>query len=193
MNPNAEELFEKYSHIGEATLYKMFNSVNAVARRHKIEVNDLIQYANTGLWLACINYNEEKSKFLTYAINSVKWHLSNRLRADCNIRYYKATEYKTSPIVNIVSMEIPTTDDSDSDFHDIVPSDTYLIDDAFESMCEKYLNENLTEQQKEIIKLRKLGYSTGEIGKMLGVSGQNIRYHLKNIRKKFDKFFMDVA
>lgn len=37
-------------------------------------------YAKEGLWKACLDWNPEKSKFTTFAINNIRWNVQTRLR-----------------------------------------------------------------------------------------------------------------
>jgi RNA polymerase sigma factor (sigma-70 family) len=186
-----EDYFYKYQHIAKETVYKIFNNPKGICDQHRIEMADLFQYAATGLWKACITYDETKgTKFLTHAINHVKWHVNERLKRETSIiRYAINRDYEPNEIYGIMSIDAEHSDDSEgkNTYHDIIPSDYDLLENVIGGIEGEQLFSQLTEKQKKIVRLLEKGLSSGEIGKMWGTTPQNVRAYIYNARKRLSE------
>lgn len=193
-----EEYFTEHQHIAKETLYRMFPSPKGICKQHRIEMDDLKQYAVTGLWKACISYNSEKgTKFMSHAINHIKWHVCERLNRETSmIKYSCNHEYDPSEIYGIVSMDANLNMNSDNEFssyHDVVASESDLEEDVFSNINSEYILSQLGDKQKEIIKLKEKGLSSGDIGRLWKMTAANVRHHANKAKKQIEEYNLEVV
>lgn len=181
-----EELYEEYKHLPVRTVYRLYkNNPKIVAKIHRIELSDLIQYANTGLWIACTTYDESRNvKFQSFAISNIRWHLNKQLVKDC---HFKRTKYNDdTDLVGILSMEQHTSKEKNRNYHDIIGSSTHVENKVFSNIVQEFIVSQLTETQKEIIKLRDIGMSFREIGDVIGIKGKKAFDLMLKARKQLE-------
>lgn len=91
-------------------------------------------------------------------------------------------------IFDLVSFDTSVTNEDSEDnltYHDLV-SNNYDIDtDIYNKLVLKELKKELTEREKQILKLKSLHKTDKEIAKIFGVTPQNINKTIKNIQKRF--------
>jgi RNA polymerase sigma factor (sigma-70 family) len=187
MNPTAEELYEKYEYIATKTLYHMFNSPRNLAKKHNIELEDLVQYAKTAVFIAAKKYNPEKNcKFSSYAISYVHWHVQERLSRECCIFKINPNKHDWNNMYSVVSID--DKGDETHSFHDLIPSETDVEENVMGNMGEELILNRLNDKQKEIIRLKEKGMSFRDIGKCMNCTGENVRYHYGIIQKKLENY-----
>jgi RNA polymerase sigma factor (sigma-70 family) len=169
----------------------MFPDPKGICRINRIEFDDLLQYARTGLWKGCLSYKSEKgTKFITHAISNVKYHVIERLNRETSmIRYSCNRDYDSSEIYGIVSMdgELNDSDNNHYTYHDVISdSCTSVESDVIGEITGESLWDKLNSQQKEIIKLLEQGMSYKQIGDMWNMTGENVKFKIKNARKKIE-------
>jgi RNA polymerase sigma factor (sigma-70 family) len=188
----SDELFESHYHIAKETIFKMFNNPKGICQQHRIEMSDLFQYAATGLWKACLTYEENKgTKFMTHAINHIRWHVKERLTRETSmIRYSINHEYDPSEIYGIMSIDEKHSKDSDGDntYHDIIASDVNVEENVMDDILSEYICSQLGSKQLEIIKLKEKGLSSGDIGRLWGMTAANVRHHANKAKLQLENY-----
>jgi RNA polymerase sigma factor (sigma-70 family) len=184
---NPEELYFKYEYLAKATLYHMFPSPMSIAKKHRLEFDDLLQYAKTGIWLAVTKYNPEKNcKFSSYCISYVRWHVTERLNRECCIFKVNSNTHDWNNMYEVISID-DKSDESHS-LHEIIASDNKVEENVLGRIGEELLLSKLTERQIHIIRMQEKGLSLRKIGKELGMTGENVRYHLKKAQKQLKDY-----
>jgi RNA polymerase sigma factor (sigma-70 family) len=184
----ADKLYHEHEHLAEETVYKVFPKPKLTAHRKGLDLEDLIQYAKTGLWIACTSYDDTKgTKFVTHAINHMRWHLMDRVKRECNPMKLSAREkyvfsemYKIDSLdKDIATYEGPTT------LHDLLASDTDVEGSAVDGVVlADMLGVAVTEQERRILELRLQDVQYSEIGKMYGCTRGNIQAKVKKLRER---------
>lgn len=184
-----EELYHRHEHYAKETLYKMYGNPKSMCMRYRISLEDLLQYAKEGLWKACLDWNPEKSKFTTFAINNIRWNVQTRLRTECNYTYNKAT-LKGARNVEFVSIdEQLINDDEGKVYHEIIPSNVNVYDDVHDKLVDEKIFSHLSDQHKEIIKLRGEGLSFRKIAKLKLVNRETIARQIRKLREPLKELF----
>jgi RNA polymerase sigma factor (sigma-70 family) len=185
-----EELYEKYEHLAKETVYRMFDNPTNIAAKNRIQLDDILQFAKTGLWIACTNFDSNKAKFKTHAINNIKWEVQTRLRRDTQFIRYTANEVPDKSITyKLVSTEEKVTvSDRDSSFtyHEYIPSEYNLLDEVEGNFALENILSVCNERDKQIILHRLNDKSSDEIGEMFGITGSRVRSIWKQIKKRLD-------
>jgi RNA polymerase sigma factor (sigma-70 family) len=185
MNP--EELYFKYEYLATKTLYHMFNNPRNIAKKHKLDFEDLLQYARTGVWLAVTKYNPEKNcKFSSYAISYVRWHVQERLTRECCIFKINANKHDWNNMYSVISMD--DKGDETHSFHEMIPSDIDVEENVMGDIGEEIILKQLTDKQKEIIRMKEKGMSYRDIGKCMNCTGENVRYFFKQAQKRLENY-----
>jgi RNA polymerase sigma factor (sigma-70 family) len=183
-----EELYEQYQHLAKETIYRMYNNPHGICRKHNIEMDDLLQYARTGLWKACLNHNPEKAKFVTHAINNIKWHLNERLNRETSLIHYAVNrDFAANEKYELISMDYDLMEDEEGSksYHEIIPSDGIpVLDNVIGDIEGNYMLSQLTYKQREAVELKLKGLNSNEIARILSMTGANVRHHLKLTKKK---------
>jgi RNA polymerase sigma factor (sigma-70 family) len=191
-----EELYNQYQHIAKETLFRMFPDIKGICRKHRIEFDDLLQYARTGLWKGCLSYQPNKSKFITHAINNIRWHVVERLRRETSmIKYNCNQDYDTSEIYGIVSMdvEINDSDNNHYTYHDVVADETIgTLENAIGDIEGDYILSRLTDKQRKVVELKIKGLNSNEIGRLLNMTGANARAHFNMSKNRLVKYQLEV-
>lgn len=184
---NAEELYHSHEDIAEITVYRMFQSPKRVARQHGIELDDLFQYARTGLWKGCLSYCEDKGKFKTHAINNIRWHILERLRRETDmIKYDINKKFTTDEKYKVISIDKNLKDNEEYDtYHDIVGSDINVENDVMDNLNGLEILNKLDNVQKEIVYLMEVKeMQLKDIGKMWNMTGENVRRILNKSKRR---------
>lgn len=195
MNPM--DLYLKYEHISKETLYKVYKNPRLTAKQYRIDYEDLLQYAKTGLWIAATTYNPEKSKFITHAINHIKWHVNTKLIRECNVFKVNpnSSEWKDN-MYKVVSMDAQLdtiSDEEYKEYHDIVASDSDVVNDVESNIASEHILNALDDKQIEILKLRDKGMSYREIGELWNMTGANVKAKIYKARKQLENIYGEVV
>lgn len=180
-----EEYFNTYQHLAKETLYKMFPNPKGVARQHGIEFEDLLQMSSLGLWKGCLSFNPSKSQIKTHLINNCRWYICERLKRETSLIKYDSNKFNEIQKFGLMSIDAEVMESQYNVpklYHDIIPSDTDVQQDAMGNLTSDYIWSKLNDKQKEVIKLKEKGLSFREIGLMWGTSGQNVQHHFKKAR-----------
>jgi RNA polymerase sporulation-specific sigma factor len=134
---------------------------------------DLIQAGMVGLCEAAEKYDQSLGKFSVYAVKGIRNYMSFELK-------------KRKKYANQVSLNSEVTfGDGEGDvttLEDILPGDsdiTFVDYDAYFS--------KLTEREKRLVELRRLGYTFRDIAKDLGVSMQTTCDICRRIKLKWSR------
>lgn len=176
---NAEEYFNEYKHLSKVMIHKLFPDPWGVARKNRIEIDDLYQYAATGLWKACLTYQPEKGvKFSSHAFANIRFHVLERLRRETSlIRYSINKDYEDNEKYGIVSIDSEIREDSTdhNTYHDVIPSNVEVENDAIGNLNISYALSQLTDKQREVIKLKIKGLGRNDISKLLNTTCEDVR------------------
>lgn len=184
-----EELYFKNEHLVPITLNKTFPNPKNYAKAKRIELDDLLQYGKTGLWMAATTWDKSKTKFETYAINRIKWYLLEVSKRELNIMKLEANKkYTDNEYYGIVSMDAKISGESESNtLHDILHNDSYKND--FKEVEEKiYIDQCLKWYKgfdKEVFKRRIDGLTLTEIANIYGTSKKNVSGFVRKNRMKY--------
>lgn len=185
-SPN--KLFITYQHLAPNTLYRMLGQPYSVARSKSMEYNDLLQYANEGLWKACITYDSEQSSFESHAINHIRWSIKDGLNREGSLIKYNINNLPNEEDqYNLVGYDNPISESEGEDyilFSDITPNNCNVEKDVFNKIASDELLQLLSKREKEIIKLKSEDKTDKEIAKMYGVTYQAINSALSRIKRK---------
>lgn len=137
---------------------------------------DARQIGAIGLWKACRTYNEQISKFSTYATRCIyselwrSWHASS------------AKKRKTPPSI---SLDSAITDDDCDCFSEIVSDISTSYDfQSIEEMADiERILRQFSPQQKKVAYLRMEGFSYSEIEVLLHIHRCSVVYDLQVLRK----------
>lgn len=194
MSKSPEELYEKYSHLAKITLHKMYANPTGIAAQHRLEYDDLLQYANLGLWRSCLDYDPTKSKFTTHAIKYIRWGIANKLKRECQIiRYPVNKDYPHDKMFGVVSTEQKVGSGEEGHvFHDVIASQDNLdILTLTENRIDmrrllKSIIPMANEREKVIIEGKLQGLSSEKIGFKLDLTGSRVRVLWNNFKKKLE-------
>jgi RNA polymerase sigma factor (sigma-70 family) len=187
-----EEYFNEYQHLSKVTILKMFNNVNGICTQHRIELDDLIQYAATGLWKACLSYQPDKgTKFKTHAISNIRWHVNERLKRETSLIKYDSNKFNDIEKFGLLSMDAEHSEYSDGHctYHDIIPNDEITVEDSvFGKFEETQLLSQLNDKQRKIVKLIQKGLNTNDIARLWNMTGSNVRFHYGKAKKLIEEY-----
>lgn len=194
-----ETLFKQHMKLARLTVHKVFPKPKYTAKRKGLELEDMYQYAYTGLWKACISYNPDKgTSFRTHAINHIRWHLIEKAKREGNPMKYDANkDIKFEDMPRISSMEKQITSmEGLVTLHDVTPSSVVVEGSAIDELFIQELLNSATEEELKIIWLRvekELTYK--EIGEKYynGQTGENTRAKLRNLKSQMKRHLKDSA
>jgi RNA polymerase sigma factor (sigma-70 family) len=186
-----EEYFNEYSRLSKAMIHKMFSDPWGVARKNRIEIDDLYQYAATGLWKACLTYQPEKSaKFTSHAFANIRFHVLERLRRETSlIRYSINKDYDENEKHGIVSIDSEIREDSSdhNTYHDIIPSDVDVENSAVGNLNIEHTLSKLTNKQRKVVELKIKGLGRNDISRILNTSGEDVRSKILRAKDRLEK------
>lgn len=74
-------------------------------------------------------------------------------------------------------------------YHEIIPSNVNVYDDVHDKLVEEKIFSHLSDQHKEIIKLRGEGLSFRKIAKLKGVNRETIARQIRKLREPLKELF----
>ncbi|WP_442636472.1 sigma-70 family RNA polymerase sigma factor [Rossellomorea marisflavi] len=194
MTPN--ELFEKYQYLVKNTAYAMFGDPVKFARKKNMDLDDILQYGKIGLWDSCNKYRESKGRqFKSYAINRIRWSISQGVEKDSKLFSFKGRrdngkltyEFKNAYDNRVGSLDDQlNTNDTESNvstYHDVVGNGYNLEQEVIDNEYYTYIENNLSEQMLDIIKMKADGHPCEVMGKKYGVSRERVRQKIVQMRK----------
>jgi RNA polymerase sigma factor (sigma-70 family) len=190
-----EEMFNEYMYLGKVTIFKMFPDPYGICKQHKIDIADLKQYAYESIWKACLNYNPNKgTNIKTHLINNIRWFIHERLKRETTLIKYDSNKFNTIEKFGLLSMDVEITDDSydHNTYHDVIASDTNVETDAIGNLGGDYVLSKLNDKQRKVVEMKTKGLNSNEIGKLLNMTGANVRAHFKNSKLKLAKYQLEV-
>lgn len=133
-----------------------------------IHDEDIIQSGMLGLCNAADKWDEEKSKFSTYAwsaiINGIKMELRSRSKHQ-----------------GVLSLDytVNTPDGDEISFGDLIPAEQDVG-----MVLAEFDERGLTQVERQVFRLIKKGYNCQETADILGKSKQVVHQSLRSIRRK---------
>jgi RNA polymerase sigma factor (sigma-70 family) len=191
MNP--EQLFSKYQHLAETTVYKLFKSIEAVKQKYGVEKEDLFQYARESLWESSINFNDSKSKsFKNYAITNMRQALVKWINKDYRKFSFQGTNLNAKDITErtkFISFDSKPfyNDEECSTNHELIGNNYNLESEAIDKIINEKLLDFIPPRTLEFIKLKADGVTIREIGKRYGISHQAVNIHIKKVINKVNR------
>lgn len=140
---------------------------------YSIADEDLIQAGMVGLCVAAERYKKDLGKFSGYAVKGIR----NYMNLELKNRKKFANQISLSTEVKPGEGE-----DGEITLEDILPGDEGI--DFVDS--DTYLSE-LTEIEKRVVEMRRLGYTPRDISAELGVSRQMVYKICRKIKLKWSK------
>lgn len=196
-----EMLFKKHMKLARITLYKVFPKPRSTARRKGLDIEDMYQYAYTGLWKACISYDPEKgTSFRTHAINHIRWHLIEKAKREGNPFKFDANkdiDFDDLPRVNSMDKCVNLGSVEANCLHDLVGSSIVVEGDAVDDLfMQELFSFAKTEDEIQIIKLRmEKDLTYKEIGEQYygGQTGENMRARIRKLKDKMQKHIKEAT
>jgi len=158
------------------------------------EREDIIQEAYIGFLRAIQDFDRNKGNFFSFANICVQRHITTAIKF--------SNRNKSKVLRNPISLEASYAGDNDGErnlYEVITPnkvisgsfqesSEDYLIDFMEKSRISKVLLSNLTEKEREVLKLRAMGITYKEIAKKLKIKTKAVDNIIQRIRKKIKNF-----
>lgn len=183
-----QKLFEQYHHLAPATLYKLLGQPHNVARSKSLEYDDLLQYAQLGLWQACLKHNKEESSFESYAINHIRWSVKDGLNRDSSTFKFNPNNVPDKEEqYNLVGIDTPPGD-TDTPLSELIESDFNTEGQVINDLSSKELLNLLNEREVEMIELKSQDHTNIEIAHYFNVSPQAVGRTIRNIHKKLEDY-----
>lgn len=186
MNP--KQRFEKYQKYVPSTIKRMFADVDYICKRYLIEYDDLLQMGRIGLWEACNNYDPNKgTKFLTYAINHIKWSVYNELYKNDQYVYWKAYNNRMmvgdeNNRVQIQSLDSRVADEGELTYHEVLSDENVQPFDS--KLCRDEILNYFNHREREIARMLERDMIQSEIAEILNVSKQRVGQIVRKMREK---------
>ena len=131
---------------------------------------DIVQWGMVGLCKAADSWDESKSTFSTFASKAILNEIGMEFK-------------RRKKQIKALSLDYPMGEEEVT-FGDLLVGESdvqYIdIDDFY---------DQLTPRERECFDLLKLGMKPVEIGRTLGLSRQNVNYHLRNLRLRWEKIY----
>ena len=148
-------------------------------QKYHLSIEDYYGLAAIGLCKAAIGFNDNKSKFSTYAFLAMKHMVFREMR--------KNSAEKRIPDHQIVYYQAELDDSSSGDtstFMNYIPSKENVEGSALSKIIFDEYMSKLKDRDKQIFILFSEGYKQGEIGKIVGCSQAQV----SRVRKKLCKY-----
>lgn len=132
---------------------------------------DLIQVGMVGLCRAANAWDESKGTFANFAVNCIYYEMCSEFKSRNKRKIHYSLDYLYSDSEDeSVTLSDMLVGDSDVDWFD--------IDEIY---------SGLTEKEKIIVDMKRMGLNNSEIAKKLGVSRQCISTHLRVAKLRLEK------
>ena len=167
----------------KALVEKNHNLIFAFLKTHHLSVDEYYDLAAIGLCRAAMEYDENISKFSTFAYQCM---LSIVLQD-----IYTKTRAKRIPKEIMVSLNYETEMDDGKIFtmEDTLPSPSNTEDEAVTQVMVVKFKEKLKPKQKCIFEMMLNGYSQADIAKEMNCTRQSVSKHKIEIENRFKGYF----
>jgi RNA polymerase sporulation-specific sigma factor len=174
-----EEMIERNMGLLKKISTKWWLRVKHIGRT---EFDDLFQEAAIGMLAAYHSYHYDKVSFNTFAVPTAYRYVQMYVDYRMQLVHVPVKKKRLSLVAaKIISTNTKLDDDSEEEFQDSLkatPTDFTVPE------VEEFLN-GLTHTERKSVEMLMLGYSYGEIGKVLGCTKQAINSKIKNVRTKY--------
>lgn len=146
-----------------------------------------MQYALTGLWLACLNYNGNESSFETYAINNIRWSVFDGLNRNCSLIKYDVNNLPKKEdkyLIDSIDSHIKIDGNVHTDQHESIPSDENVEKRVMDSLFANEMLQILNDNEQKIVHMKSLDMTNIKIASKLNVSPQAISKAHISIQRK---------
>lgn len=139
---------------------------------------DIIQVGSIGLIKAAKTWDEERTKFSTYASICIKNEVGTYLRDHVfNEPVLYSLDFELS--------EMPEFSDSNLTLGDTIEDLNAEL--AFENIYDDAFLFTLKEKERIMVQYRRLGYFQSEIAEALGVNQSHVSRTLRSIKRKWER------
>lgn len=183
-NETYDKLYQQHEHLIDITIRKNFNNPKFL-ELHGITRDEIKQSGRIGLHKACETYDESKgSSFKTYAIDLIKWTISDEGKRDSLGRSTKWT----FELANKVSFDkdLDHSDEVIINLYDIVGEEdqgfSEIEEDDHINFLLKRIEKKTSERVWQIVQLKLEGYTNEQAADVLGVTHQNVSALLRKYK-----------
>lgn len=145
-------------------------------------------FQDAALWLCqfVANYDPQKSRFSTFAMNSMKIGLRRKM--------HMQNMQKRAPKKTPLSLDAKLGDDQETDYYLFAGAQDSRIDRMLDNMTAEQTVEAILSMlrspvQKQICQMILAGYDQKRISRALQISRQAVNKHLKQIKKRAEVVF----
>ena len=145
---------------------------------------DIIQAGRIGLWKACEHYDDDKSKFSTFAVKCINNEIKNELRA----RFREKNKACVASLDQIIGVDEEF--DSGVTIGNVIPfveGGYSIIDHDLQSIEKK-----LPKRNADVFRMHVFGFSAAEISKYFGFSRTWASNLIRDVRSTFKKELFDI-
>jgi RNA polymerase sigma factor (sigma-70 family) len=160
----------------------MFPNPYGIARKHRIEIEDLFQYAACGLWKGILSYKSNRGQIKTHLINNIRWHVNERLNRETSMIKYNPNRKCDKYRLISMDVEINDTAKDHNTYHDIVASDVDVELHAISDIKVENILSEFNDKDRKVIELRIKDLSPTQIAKIMNTSPSNIRMKIYKIK-----------
>lgn len=187
----SEDLIKQYDNLVKKIVHRYYRNETI---RYKYEFEDLEQIGKIGLMKAIENFNEEKSKFITFAYNFINYEILHFIRED---KYFLAKRNNRA-MTNYIYFENTLNHKSiNSKYNkkliDIIKYKEESFEEIENNILLKELSKDLNNDEKRIIYLKYYSEMTQcEISEMLNITQATVSRKLKSSILKMQKKLKEV-
>ena len=145
--------------------------------------DDYIQAGYEGLWKACLNYNEDQSKFATFAIPYIRGYIQREKAKELGVKRLNDEALKGRPVIVNLESEV-TTDKDKCELKELVGKIDERIDYIELKEC---LEKCLTEEEFILLAVITKEITQKEASAYLGYTQPNISKKCKKLKVKLYK------
>lgn len=167
-----DKLVEQNLNLVHFVINRWFDDLPAI-----FEYEDLYQSGCIGLMRAARTYDHDRGiAFSTYAVPKIRGAITITLKP--------SQRQKCIPIDCLVSLDNTIVSGSLTTYKDVLADSRDIDDDVSAKICLQQILKMLNRKDRELIKLRLLGYTQHEIAKTQDVSQEWVSKRIKNIKRR---------
>ena len=148
------------------------NLIYFVLHKHNLPIDEYYDILAISLCKSGIHYDENKSKFSTFAVYNMEQDLKMEFRRNDALKRskYETISYNT-PVQGVDKLELGDMISNNSDILDYI----ILID-----------FKKFTEKEKKLLNLINCGYTQKEIGNIMKISQPHVSRLINKLRRKIE-------